>query len=62
MLYGKHLVTGKDLRPGMKISKEPVVRLEKDLEILKQRTGSCDHGLHFGNGCFDVIGKWWVYD
>lgn len=51
-------VTGEELRPGMVIRKDG----DKVPHTVGSYTGHCSKGRHFGNGCYDRIGRWvWIH-
>jgi hypothetical protein len=58
MMTGE-IVNAAQLREGMIVNKEPDAN--RGFEKIKRLTGMCDKGFHFGSGCFDRIGEWYVY-
>lgn len=52
------IVTGGQLAPGLLVSKE----IDGKRHEIATLTGMCEHGLHFGNGCYDFIGRWYVWE
>ena len=44
------------LRPGMQ------VRHGSKVETIGKYTGACEHGIHFGSGCYDLISTWEVVE
>lgn len=48
-----------DLMPGMIVKKDPKDRGEKE-HTIGRHSGYCSAGVHFGQGCYMWIGRWWV--
>jgi hypothetical protein len=53
------IVKATDLAPGMLITKELTDRVS---QTVGRYSGSCEKGPHFGQGCFDRLGKWYVWE
>lgn len=54
-------ITSENLREGMIVNKQPD-RPPFGYEVVEKRNGFCDKGFHYGNGCFDRIATWWLYE
>lgn len=49
------------LKPGMRVHNAPTFKQSAVVtKALPAVTGRCNHGIHFGNGCYDTLAHWWV--
>ena len=49
-------IKGSQLKPGMVIRPDP----RGKPHIVGKLTGRCEKGLHYGSGCYDRIGEWYL--